>query len=334
MDRKQAFVRVEGTDIHFVELGKGRPLVLLHGLSDSHRTWGKIAPELARTRRVLMPDLAGHGLSGRPDASYALAWHARIIAGWLDALDLDDVDIVGHSFGGGVAQWLLLAHRERIRRLALVASGGLGRDVMPALRLCAATSFVEHHGQAFMSWGTRLGMRFSDGAYDPEDIEILSWMNAMPGSARALARTVRDVIDWRGQRRHFLDRAHELSDLPPLALYWGDRDNVVPIGHGTEIASKVEGATLTRFDGCGHFPHRQRPEEFTRAIESFFDAPSLSATRLHDHAVRPSASRALALRRAPRRASVWGRVWSSFVAGVRSVVDVRAINVRKGRPSP
>ena len=333
MDRKQTFVRVEGTDIHFAELGEGRPIVLLHGLSDSHRTWGKIAHELARTRRVLMPDLAGHGLSGRPDATYALAWHAQIIAGWLDALGLDDVDIVGHSFGGGVAQWLLLAHRQRIRRLALVASGGLGRDVMPALRLCAATSFVEHYGQTFMGSGTRLGMRFADGAFDREDIEILSWMNAMPGSARALSRTVRDVIDWRGQRRHFLDRVQELPDLPPLALYWGDRDNVIPIGHAMEIASKVDGATLTRFDGCGHFPHRQRPQEFTRAIEAFLDAPSLSATRLHEHAVRPSSSRALAVCPPSRRPSIWGRVWSSFVAGLRNGVG-RGIDVRKVSPSP
>ncbi len=331
---KKSFVRIEGTDIHWAELGQGRPIVLLHGLSDSHRTWGKIAPELARTRRVLMPDLPGHGLSSRPDESYALAWHAQIMAGWLDALQLDDVDIVGHSFGGGVAQWLLLAHRQRIRRLALVASGGLGRDVMPLLRLCAATNAVEHYGQAFMSAGTRLGMRFADGAYDREDIEILSWMNAMPGSARALARTVRDVIDWRGQRRHFLDRVHELVDLPPLALYWGDLDNVIPIGHGAEIASKVDGATLTRFDGCGHFPHRQRPEEFTRAIESFLDAPALGSTRLHQHAVRVSSSRALARRLPARRPSFLRRAWSSFVAGMRSGVASRGIAVRKVTASP
>ncbi|MEO6420558.1 MAG: alpha/beta fold hydrolase [Polyangiaceae bacterium] len=331
---KKSFVRIEGTDIHWAELGQGRPIVLLHGLSDSHRTWGKIASELARTRRVLMPDLPGHGLSSRPDESYALAWHAQIMAGWLDALQLGDVDIVGHSFGGGVAQWLLLAHRQRIRRLALVASGGLGRDVMPILRLCAATNLVEHYGQAFMSSGTRLGMRFADGAYDREDIEILSWMNAMPGSARALARTVRDVIDWRGQRRHFLDRVHELPDLPPLALYWGDLDNVIPIGHGTEIASKVDGATLTRFDGCGHFPHRQRPKEFTRAIEAFLDAPALAATRLHDHAVRVSSSRALALRAPVRRPSIWRRAWSSFVEGLRGGVASRGIAVRKVTASP
>ena len=138
-----SMARIAGVDIHWAEIGSGPPVVLLHGLTDSHRTWRKIAPALARTHRVLMPDLAGHGLSSRPDASYSLDWHASVMGQWLDALDLEQVDLVGHSFGGGVAQWILLERRARIRRLALVASGGLGRDVSTALRLAALLLFLD-----------------------------------------------------------------------------------------------------------------------------------------------------------------------------------------------
>src|SRR5438128_8422718 len=95
---RSGLIRVHDTNVHWAEAGKGRPCILLHGLSDSYRTWRWVAPELARTRRVLMPDLAGHGLSGRPDASYTLAWHASVIGGWIDALGLDDFDLIGHSF--------------------------------------------------------------------------------------------------------------------------------------------------------------------------------------------------------------------------------------------
>jgi pimeloyl-ACP methyl ester carboxylesterase len=114
-----SFLAVEGIRLHWAELGSGPPLVLLHGLCDSHRTWFLTAPYLARTRRVLMLDLAGHGESERPDASYSLEWHADMVAAWLAAMGISEADVVRHSYGGGVAQWMLLNHRRRVRRLAL-----------------------------------------------------------------------------------------------------------------------------------------------------------------------------------------------------------------------
>ena len=268
-------IRVEGCQLHWAELGQGRPLVLLHGLCDSHRTWSKVAPALTCGRRVLMLDLAGHGLSERPDASYTLEWHSRLVGGWLDALGLEDVDLVGHSYGGGIALWMLRTHRARIRRLALVAAGGLGRDVAFALRLASIPYFVERFGQAFMSRGTRLALGATGGAYEADDIAWLSSMNAVAGSARAFSRTVRDVIDWRGQQRHFRDGACDLAPLPPIALLWGDRDPVIPIAHAYDMASLLGGASVTRFAHCGHFPHRQQPKEFVRALEGFLDAPQI-----------------------------------------------------------
>lgn len=219
----QKSVHIQGVDLHWAEAGSGRPMVLLHGLCDSHRTWSMVAPALARSRRVLMLDLAGHGLSTRPDASYTLEWHADVVGAWLEQLGLESVDLVGHSFGGGVAQWLLLKHRARIRRLALVAAGGLGREVGLALRLASIPHVVERLGQPFMSRGTHLALNAAGGAFTRDEIASLSRINAMPGTARAFARSVRDVIDWRGQHRHFLDGAHQIADLPPIALFWGRR---------------------------------------------------------------------------------------------------------------
>src|SRR5580704_17151351 len=201
-------VRIQGVDLHWAELGSGRPMVLLHGLCDSHRTWSMVAPALARSHRVLMLDLADHGLSTRPDASYTLEWHAGVVGEWLEALGLEGVDLVGHSFGGGVAQRMLLKHRARIRRLALVAAGGLGREVGLALRLASLPHVVEHLGQPFMSRGTHLALNAAGGAFSRDEIAVLSNINARPGTARAFARSVRDVIDWRGQHQHFLDGAH------------------------------------------------------------------------------------------------------------------------------
>jgi pimeloyl-ACP methyl ester carboxylesterase len=168
---------------------------------------------------------------------------------------------------------MLLEHRTRIRKLALVAAGGLGRDVSFALRLASIPFVVERFGQPFMAHGTRLALNSVGGAYDDDEIARLSSMNATAGTARAFARSVRDVIDWRGQHRHVLDGASRLAALPPVALFWGERDRVIPIAHATETASLLGGALLTRFAGCGHFPHRQEPERFVGALEAFLNAP-------------------------------------------------------------
>jgi pimeloyl-ACP methyl ester carboxylesterase len=275
-----SFVRVGGVDLHWAELGAGRPLVLLHGLCDSHRTWFPVAPALACHRRVLMLDLAGHGESSRPDASYTLEWHANLVASWLDALGLEDVDLVGHSFGGGIAQWMLLEHRARIRRLGLESAGGLGREVAPALRWASFPFFVERFGQPFMAFGTTRALNAAGGAFSKEEIAILAAYNARPGTARAFSRSVRDVINFFGQHRHFLDGAGNVLSLPPIAIFWGDSDRLIPIAHGIEAASIMQGATLTSFPGVGHFPHRQEPARFADAVAGFLGAPHLAKTLL------------------------------------------------------
>jgi pimeloyl-ACP methyl ester carboxylesterase len=274
MEARTGLLRVGETDLHWTELGEGRPLVLLHGLCDSHLTWSRLAPRLAAGRRVLMLDLPGHGLSGRPDASYALDWHAQTVAAWLDALGLDEIDLVGHSYGGGVAQWLVLLRHDRIRRLALVAAGGLGREVSPELRAAALTGALAH-ADPVLGIGTHFGFHAAGGDFDRREMAMLRWMNGKPGTGRAFARTVDDVIDWRGQKRGLLDRVHEVASLPPTALFWGDRDRVIPVKHGIETARVMEGATLVRYSGVGHFPHRQRAEHMARSLGDFIDADTL-----------------------------------------------------------
>jgi pimeloyl-ACP methyl ester carboxylesterase len=295
-----SFVRVDEVDLHWAELGSGPPLVLLHGLCDSHRTWFPVAPTLARSRRVLMIDLAGHGESSRPDASYTLEWHANIVGRWLERLGLGEVDLVGHSFGGGVAQWMLLEHRKRIRRLGLESAGGLGREVSRALRWASFPFFVERFGQPFMSFGTIRALDAAGAAFTEEEIAMLAKYNARPGTARAFSRSVRDVIDWRGQRRHFLDRAREVPTLPPIAIFWGESDKLVPIAHGIDAAALMC-ASLTRFPGVGHFPHRQEPARYAAELEGFLGARHVPNARLlvpspHDEPVSARSSDAIETR--------------------------------------
>jgi pimeloyl-ACP methyl ester carboxylesterase len=274
-----ARTHVLGTEIFHEEIGDGAPLVLLHGINDSHRTWRAIAPTLSRTRRVLIPDLPGCGLSGRPDASYTLEWQADVMVGWLDALGLDSVHLVGHSYGGGVAQYMLVRAPRRIERLALLAAGGLGREVSFELRLASLPRVVELMGQPFMAPAAAPALRAAGGRVSPAEEAWMRQVNTRPGTARAFARTVRDVIDWRGQRRHFLDRAREIEKFPPVALFWGSKDRVIPHDHALTTMKLMRGAQLTTFDGCGHFPHHERPREVANELMRFLDSPEVSPVR-------------------------------------------------------
>lgn len=275
----RARTRVLNTEVFHEEMGQGRPVVLLHGLSDSHRTWRNILPALARTRRVLTPDLPGCGLSDRPDACYSLDWQAQVMHAWLGELGIERADVVAHSYGGGVAQYMLLMKPHRIGRLALIAAGGLGRDVSLELRLASLPWVVERFGQPVMGAVAAHALRVVGGVINATEAQWMRQINKLPGTARAFSRTVRDVIDWRGQTRHFLDRAQEIERFPPTALLWGSADRVIPHAHGLSTLKLLQGAELTTFEGSGHFPHHDRPAEVVRALTAFLDAPDARPVR-------------------------------------------------------
>jgi pimeloyl-ACP methyl ester carboxylesterase len=263
--------RANDTTIAWGELGSGPPLVLLHGLGDSHRTWRRAAPRLAEKYRVLMPDLPGHGLSGRPDAPYTLDWYARTMSAWMESIGVQSAHVGGHSFGGGVAQWLLLEQRTRVDRLALVAAGGLGREVGIGLRLAAFPILGPILAPPLMRMGTRLMMNIAHGAFahpEPDEIDRIVWMNTAPRSGMAFQRTVAGCIDLFGQTMQTWHRIHEV-ELPPIALFWGDRDRIIPVQHALDAGARLDFASVSTYAGCGHFPHLEQSERFTRELCEF-----------------------------------------------------------------
>ena len=267
---------IQGIHIHCAEAGsnfRDPPVILLHGLIDSHRTWQQIVPKLAESRRILMPDLPGHGLSSRPNASYTLEWYSKIMAQWVVESGFEQVDLVGHSLGGGISQMLLLECRDRIRRIGLIASGGLGREISFLLRLASIPYVVELCGQPFMKHLTTFMCSLPDSRRTPDEIKALSAMNAQKGTARAFARTVRDLMNLGGQRYTFYQRSHEVSSLPAIRVFWGEKDSIIPAKHGRFFSNKVDGVKFISFAKSGHSPHHQEPTNVASALCEFLNEP-------------------------------------------------------------
>ena len=109
-------------------------MVLIHGLMSSHATWDGQIDRLAVDHQVIAPDLPGNGESGKALGDYSLSAQAAAVRDLLDHLGVGSAAVVGHSLGGGVAMQFAYLFPERVDRLALVSSGGLGREISPALR--------------------------------------------------------------------------------------------------------------------------------------------------------------------------------------------------------
>lgn len=271
---------VDGVELHWTEQGAGRPIVVLHGLADSHHSWRAVSTELARRYLVYALDLPGCGFSARPDATYCLDAHARLTAAWLDRMELRSVDVVGHSYGGGMALWLLLYRASCVRRLALVAPGGLGSEVTPLLRLAAVLGRLEGGAELLMGPIMRLLVQVCGRALSAEDRRVICTLNRCPGTARAFVRTLRDVIDWRGQRRHLMQRIHEIAELPSIALFWGEQDRVIPLRHGRDLCAAFENCSFWQLPAAGHFLHWEAPRELAAALLEYLDAPGLERASL------------------------------------------------------
>src|SRR4051794_7291389 len=129
-------VFLHGHPVSFEEAGPtdAPVVVLLHGIAGSCHTWDPVLPLLVPDVRVIAPDLLGHGLSAKPRGDYSLGAQACGVRDLLAALGHDRISLVGHSLGGGIAMQFAYQFPERVQRLALISSGGLGREVSIFLR--------------------------------------------------------------------------------------------------------------------------------------------------------------------------------------------------------
>jgi pimeloyl-ACP methyl ester carboxylesterase len=225
---------------------------------------------------VVAPDLLGPGASDRPRADYSVAAYANGMRDLLDVLDIERATIVGHSLGGGVAAQVCYQYPRRCERLVLVASGGVSRQVTPILRLASAP-FAEVTLPMIKWPGSRLaGLAFlelnrlfgTDLGCDRD--ELVRVFDGLPdGAARfSFTRTLRSVVDWRGQVVTMLDRCYLADGLPTL-LVWGDRDAIIPVDHGRMAHAAMPSSRLEIFEGAGHFPHHKDPERFERVLDEF-----------------------------------------------------------------
>jgi pimeloyl-ACP methyl ester carboxylesterase len=267
---------VHGYRRAFRMAGAGPPIVLVHGIGDSSATWKPVLPALAKRHLVIAPDLLGHGSSDKPRADYSVAAYANGVRDLLGVLGVERATLVGHSLGGGVAMQFAYQFPERTERLVLVGSGGAGPDVTPVLRImtlpgAAALLLLLRMPTARLQVGGAVQLlRLLGTGLGQDAPDLLRMVDALPdATARAaFIRTLRAVVDWRGQVVTMLDRCYLTRGMPTL-LVWGSRDAVVPVAHAYRAHEAMPGSRLEVFEGAGHFPFHTDPPRFVTILEDF-----------------------------------------------------------------
>jgi pimeloyl-ACP methyl ester carboxylesterase len=280
---------VHGYRRAFRHAGRGPVLLFIHGIGDNSHTWREVLPALTGEFTVLAPDLLGHGESDKPRADYSTAAYANGMRDLLDVLNIDRVTVIGHSLGGGVAAQFAYQFPQLVERLVLVSSGGMGKDVHPMLRLAAAPGvdlvmpLITSGPVRWLLGLLRRPISTIGGVGLGADFNYVLGKYQRLGSVaarQAFLRTLKSVVDWRGQHVTMLDRAYLTRILPTLVI-WGTRDSVVPSAHAEIAHQALPLSRLEMFDAAGHFPHQDDPARFLGVLRDFLHSTTPAVGNQH-----------------------------------------------------
>lgn len=269
--------------LEYLDQGSGPPVVMLHGLLSNAHLWDELSAGLPDLRllRPFLP-LGAHTRPMPPDADLTLAGVARLVAAFLDALDLRDVTLLGNDTGGVVTQLLMAHHPQRIGRVVLTNTDSF--DLCPppmfqplvwaghlpaALHLLRLLEIAPVLGRLPSAYG-HLSLRPLPPAL--QRAFIAPSRNAR--IRRDLARVLRGV-----HPRVTIEVSRHLEGFtPPVLIVWGEDDRVFPVAYGHALAHLLPNAELVRVPGRT-FHILESPDPLAHALRAFIDAPTLPALR-------------------------------------------------------
>ncbi len=271
-------VSAAGIDTFYLEIGAGPPVIALHGLAMTNASMLSTMAALAKTHRVIAPDLPGFGDSGKPDAAYDPAFYARWLIAFMDSVGVDRALVVGNSMGGRIAIETALVAPHRIEKLALFAASlafRKNRQAVPLVRLSIPDFAVvplpvlglqiRHALRLLFAKPARLHGGWYDAAVD-EFLRIFK----EPRARVAFFKAARQIyLERPFGPQGFWERLTGLS--VPALFIWGERDRLVPASFARHVERAVPHARSVLIEDCGHFPQIEHPDLTHRLVREFFE---------------------------------------------------------------
>ena len=234
---------------------EGTPLVLIHGVGNQAGSWVKVAGDLSMSRKLIVPDLPGHGDSEPATGPLTLADAVAGLGAVLDAEKTGaDLILVGNSMGGWVALRYALQHPQRVARVVLVNSSGIAGDL-------GGVTLLPKNREEALSLVRAIGL---GDAPEPAGFvldDLVEKIAAGPTARIVAGLTPSDFLE---------------SELPglnlPVDLLWGTDDRLLPLAYGQRLAALMPRSRLRELPGCGHVPQQQNPRLFVQALREVLAA--------------------------------------------------------------
>lgn len=253
--------------LSYLDEGEGEPVLLIHGIPTWGYLWHGLLPELARSHRVLVPDLLGFGYSDRRDGfDRSIARQAEWLDSWVETLGLRRVSVVGHDIGGGVALRLATLFPERVARLAVLNT--ICYDSWPIEGMLQFG-----HPGAYRKLSASAALRLlklmlrQGFASSPED-ELLEGLLAPYRTEVGKLSLVRNASALNTNLTTEISPLLPQLTVPTLVL-WGEDDAFQPVKFGERLARDIPTASLVRIKDARHFVMLDRPEEVAGQLLGF-----------------------------------------------------------------
>ncbi|MFZ5506747.1 MAG: alpha/beta fold hydrolase [Pseudomonadota bacterium] len=258
-----------GITTNYHDLGSGFPVLMLHGSGPGVSAWANwrlVMPQIAERARVIAPDMAGFGYTERrPDLRYDMdTWVAQAV-GMLDALGIERADLVGNSFGGGLALQVAIRHPHRIRRLVLMGSVGVRFDITPAL------DAVWGYTPSIETMRGLLDLFAYDRSLANDELAKLRYEASIrPGFQESFAAM------FPAPRQRWVDamasNVEDIKTLPHETLViHGREDKVIPLDTSLTLAQWIPNAQLHVYGKCGHWTQIEHAARFARLVGDFLN---------------------------------------------------------------
>jgi pimeloyl-ACP methyl ester carboxylesterase len=275
---KQTVALANGQTLAYVPLGDpaGKPVVLIHGYTDSARDWVPLVPYLSPHLRLILVDIRGHGRSDKPECCYTRLDFAYDIKLLLDALGVPRADIVGHSLGSIIAQTFAEYWPERTGRVVLISSTGGPRPGAPPRKPA-----FDYAAQ----------IRQLREPIDPDSPFMIEWWGSpTPVDEDFIRRERRDAAAiplrvWLAVLEQGVIDADLQTTLPkltaPTLLIWGSKDPIMDEEVRQTLRAALPQAQVQVLPGLGHNPFWEDPRACARLINAFLSAAPAGAARSH-----------------------------------------------------
>lgn len=264
-------IDVSGIATNFHDEGQGRPVVLLHGSGPgvtAWQNWQRIIPRLAKRYRVLAPDVVGFGFTDRPaDRKPDIKLWVSHLVGFLDALGLDQVTLVGNSFGGGLSLAMMARNADRVK--ALVLMGTPAGEFTQTQGLASSYTF-----EPTLENMESMMKRFP---YDPSIVtpEMVKARFAVAQHNSGI-ETIRSLQPKPGEEnKPAVVRGVPLEQLDtikrPTLILHGREDHIIPLEVAVRMHQHIADSQLHMFGNCGHWVQLEREDAFLHQVERFLE---------------------------------------------------------------